>query len=267
MQPAPAAKGPDPSSRVYTLLVVDDQEDITQFLSESLKHDFKEILIAKNGVEALKVIRSNRPDAVISDVMMPRMDGYELCRTIKNDIAISHIPVVLLTAKTDEQSILTGYKTGADAYLPKPFDLEVVKQIVFNLLTTRQHVQEKYASPGSIPLPQEVTISYADESFLTKLNKFIEQHIDNPGLDISLIEKEMCMSRASLFNKMKALTGMGCNEYITKLRMEKAILLVKETTLSFTEISERVGYSTSSYFSSAFKMYTGMTPTQYRKSK
>lgn len=267
LQPAPAAKGPDPSSRVYTLLVVDDQEDITQFLSESLKHDFKEILIAKNGVEALKVIRSNRPDAVISDVMMPRMDGYELCRTIKNDIAISHIPVVLLTAKTDEQSILTGYKTGADAYLPKPFDLEVVKQIVFNLLTTRQHVQEKYASPGSIPLPQEVTISYADESFLTKLNKFIEQHIDNPGLDISLIEKEMCMSRASLFNKMKALTGMGCNEYITKLRMEKAILLVKETTLSFTEISERVGYSTSSYFSSAFKMYTGMTPTQYRKSK
>ena len=132
LQPAPAAKGPDPSSRVYTLLVVDDQEDITQFLSESLKHDFKEILIAKNGVEALKVIRSNRPDAVISDVMMPRMDGYELCRKIKNDIAISHIPVVLLTAKTDEQSILTGYKTGADAYLPKPFDLEVVKQIVFN---------------------------------------------------------------------------------------------------------------------------------------
>lgn len=266
--PAPTpTKNPERSTGTYTLLVVDDQEDITQFLSESLKHDFKEVLTARNGVEALKVIRNNRPDAVLSDVMMPRMDGYELCREIKSDIAISHIPVILLTAKTDEQSILTGYKTGADAYLPKPFDLEVVKQIVFNLLTTRQHVQEKYAVPGNVPLPQEVTISYADESFLTKLNKFIEQHIDNPQLDIALIETEMCMSRASLFNKMKALTGMGCNEYITKLRMEKAILLVKDTTLSFTEISERVGYNTSSYFSSAFKMYTGMTPTQYRKSK
>ena len=249
----------------YTILVVDDQESITQFLHDALKESFKEILTAKDGVEAMKVLQNNRPDAVISDVMMPRMDGYELCRRIKSDLNISHIPVLLLTAKTDEHSIQVGYKTGADAYLPKPFDLEVLKQIVLNQLNTRQRVQDKYSTPGVVPLPEEVTISYADETFLKKLNELIEQHIDNTSLDIALIEMEMGMSRASIFNKMKSLTGMGCNEYITKIRMEKAIRFVKESALSFTEISERVGYNTASYFSTAFKQYTGMTPTQYRK--
>ncbi|MDD6836115.1 MAG: response regulator, partial [bacterium] len=249
----------------YTILVVDDQESITQFLHDALKESFKEVLTAKDGVEAMKVLQNNRPDAVISDVMMPRMDGYELCRRIKSDLNISHIPVLLLTAKTDEHSIQVGYKTGADAYLPKPFDLEVLKQIVLNQLNTRQRVQDKYSTPGVVPLPEEVTISYADETFLKKLNELIEQHIDNTSLDIALIEMEMGMSRASIFNKMKSLTGMGCNEYITKIRMEKAIRFVKESALSFTEISERVGYNTASYFSTAFKQYTGMTPTQYRK--
>ena len=249
----------------YTILVVDDQESITQFLHDALKESFKEVLTAKDGVEAMKVLQNNRPDAVISDGMMPRLDGYELCRRIKSDLNISHIPVLLLTAKTDEHSIQVGYKTGADAYLPKPFDLEVLKQIVLNQLNTRQRVQDKYSTPGVVPLPEEVTISYADETFLKKLNELIEQHIDNTSLDIALIEMEMGMSRASIFNKMKSLTGMGCNEYITKIRMEKAIRFVKESALSFTEISERVGYNTASYFSTAFKQYTGMTPTQYRK--
>lgn len=255
----------DEVTKGCTLLIVDDQESISHFLKETLSESFKEVLTAKDGVEALKVLRDNHPDAVVSDIMMPRMDGYELCRQIKQDITISHIPVILLTAKTDERSVLMGYKTGADAYLPKPFDLEVLKQIIVNQLNRHQRIQDKVAMPGTTPLPQEITISYADEAFLTKMNKVIEQHISNNQLDISLLEKEMGMSRASLFNKMKALLGMGCNEYITKLRMEKAIRMVKESTLSFAEISEEVGYNTPSYFSSAFKQYTGMTPTQYRK--
>ncbi|MDD6891399.1 MAG: response regulator [Bacteroidales bacterium] len=264
---APGASTPPPAATAspFTLLVVDDQEDITSFLAESLQGDFQQVLTAKDGIEALKVLRGNRPDVVISDVMMPRMNGFDLCREIKGDINISHIPVILLTAKTDEQSVLTGYKTGADAYIPKPFDLQVLKQIAFNLLNARQRIQGKYSTPGAVPLPEEATISYADEAFLTKLNKVIEEHINNTDLGIGLLESEMAMSRASLFNKMKLLTGMGANEYITKIRLEKALQLVKGSTLSFTEISERVGYSSSSYFSSAFKQYTGMTPTQYRK--
>lgn len=263
MPAGPAAE--DTATAGYTLLAVDDQEDITRFIADALKDSFRQVLRAKDGIEALNSIRNNRPDVVISDVMMPRMDGYELCRQIKGDVTISHIPVVLLTAKTDEQSVMMGYKKGADAYIPKPFDIEMVKQVVFNLLNTRQRIQEKFAAPGAVPLPQEATISYADEAFLTKLNQLVEQHIANTDLDIALIEREMCMSRASLFSKMKVLTGMGCNEYITKMRMERATQLVRNSSLSFTEISERVGYSTASYFSSAFKQYTGMTPTQYRK--
>ena len=250
-----------------TILVVDDQEAITEFLQDALKDCFKQVLTAKDGVDALKVLRNNRPDAVVSDVMMPRMDGFELCRQIKQDLNISHVPVILLTAKTDDTSVRTGYKLGADMYLPKPFDLEVLKNILFNLLATRNRMQEKYAVGGPMPLPEEVTISYADEAFLTKLNQLIEKHIDNSALDVPMIESEMCMSRATLFNKMKALTGMGCNEYITKIRMERAIQLVTESKLTFVEISEKVGYNTASYFSTAFKQYTGMTPTQYRRSQ
>ena len=160
---------------------------------------------------------------------------------------------------------MISYKTGADAYLPKPFDVELMMQVVINLINCRRQILNKLKAPGQATLPQEITISYADENFLTKINQLIEQHLDDTQLDIALLESEMCMSRTSLFNKIKALTNMGCNEYITKQRMEKAIRLVKESTLSFGEISEKVGYSTPSYFSAAFKQFTGMTPTQYRK--
>lgn len=249
----------------YTVLVVDDQSSVTEIMQTTLAEHFKQVLTAKDGVEALKVLRSNRPDAVITDVKMPRMDGYELCRQIKQDITISHIPVVLMTDNTNRKRVMISYKTGADAYLPKPFDVELMMQVVINLINCRRQILNKLKAPGQATLPQEITISYADENFLTKINQLIEQHLDDTQLDIALLESEMCMSRTSLFNKMKALTNMGCNEYITKQRMEKAIRLVKESTLSFGEISEKVGYSTPSYFSAAFKQFTGMTPTQYRK--
>ena len=249
----------------YTVLVVDDQSSVTEIMQTTLAEHFKQVLTAKDGVEALKVLRSNRPDAVITDVKMPRMDGYELCRQIKQDITISHIPVVLMTDNTNRKRVMISYKTGADAYLPKPFDVELMMQVVINLINCRRQILNKLKTPGQATLPQEITISYADENFLTKINQLIEQHIDDTQLDIALLESEMCMSRTSLFNKMKALTNMGCNEYITKQRMEKAIRLVKESALTFAEISEKVGYSTPSYFSAAFKQFTGMTPTQYRK--
>ena len=253
------------ASTNFTLLVVDDQDSITQFLKDSLSETFKQVLIARDGVEALEMLHNNPIDAVVSDVMMPRMDGFELCSKIKKDLAISHIPVILLTAKTDDESMLLGYKTGADAYLPKPFDLDVLTQMILNQLKRQQLMQEKFASPGTTPLPQDATFSEADEDFMQRLNELIDRELDNPNLDVALLETEMGMSRASLFNKMKAITGMGCNEYVTKLRMEKAIQLVKWSTMTFTEIADRVGYSSASYFSSAFKQYTGMTPTQCRK--
>lgn len=249
----------------YTILVVDDNPDLTDFLKSSLREYFKRIIIAADGIEALQLIKSHTPDIIVSDVMMPRMNGYELCRNIKEDITISHIPILLLTARDDKQSQLSGYKNGADAYLTKPFEIEMLMELIRNRLRNRESTKKRYLNTGLIPTPEECTFSQADETFLLKLNKLIQENLDNNHLDITFICKEIGMSRASLYNKLKALTAMGANEYINKFRMEKAMMLITSTEMSFTEIAEKVGFTTSRYFSTAFKQYTGETPTQYKK--
>ena len=191
---------------------------------------------------------------------MPRMNGYELCKNIKEDIAISHIPVILLTARDDKQSQMSGYKNGADAYLTKPFEVEMLMEQIRNRLKNREHTKKRYLNAGLIPAPEESTFSQADETFLLKLNKIIQENLDSSRLDIPFICKEIGMSRASLYNKLKALTDMGANDYINK-----AILLITGTEMSFTEIAEKVGFTTSRYFSTTFKQYTGETPTQYKE--
>ncbi len=249
----------------YTILVVDDNPDLTDFLKKSLGEYFKRIVIASDGVEALQLIKSHAPDIIVSDVMMPRMNGYELCKNIKEDITISHIPIILLTARDDKQSQLSGYKNGADAYLTKPFEIEMLMEIVRNRLKNRESTKKKYLNAGLIPAAEESTFSQADETFLLKLNQIIQENLDSSGLDVTFICKEIGMSRASLYNKLKALTDMGANDYINKFRMEKAITLIIGTEMSFTEIAEKVGFTTSRYFSTAFKQYTGETPTQYKE--
>ena len=249
----------------YSVLVVDDNPDLTDFLKKSLGEYFKRVIIASDGMEALQLTRSHVPDIIVSDVMLPRMNGYELCKNIKEDITISHIPIVLLTARDDKQSQLSGYKNGADAYLTKPFEVEMLMEIIRNRLKNRESIKKRYLNTGLVPAPEESTFSQADETFLLKLNKIIQENLDNSNLDVTLICKEIGMSRASLYNKLKALTDMGANDYINKFRMEKAITLITHTDMSFTEITEKIGFTTSRYFSTAFKQYTGETPTQYKE--
>lgn len=248
----------------YTVLVVDDNPDLTDFLKKSLKDSFKRVLVASDGVEALQLIKSHAPDIVVSDVMMPRMNGYELCKNMKEDITISHIPIILLTARDDKQSQLSGYKNGADAYLTKPFEMEMLMELIRSRLKNRESIKKRYMNAGLLPAPEESTFSQADETFLLKLNKIIQENLDNSQLDVAFLCKEIGMSRASLYNKLKALTDMGANDYVNKFRMEKAITLITTTELSFTEIAEKVGFTTSRYFSTAFKQYTGETPTKYK---
>lgn len=253
------------NTKVYTLLVVDDNPDLIDFLRDTLKDSFKHIYTAADGVEALEVVRKDHPDIVVSDVMMPRMNGYELCKQIKEDIDISHIPVILLTARDDEQSQLHGYKIGADGYLTKPFEEEMLLELIRGRLRNREHTKSRYMNAGILPAPVESTFSQADETFLLKLNKIIMDNLSNPALDVAFLCREVGMSRAALYNKMKALTDVGANDYINKLRLERAILLITTTGLNFTEIAERTGFSTSRYFSTMFKQYTGETPTKFRE--
>lgn len=249
----------------YTLLIADDNSDLTNFLKEALTPYFKKIILAADGRQALQLTLSHHPDILISDVMMPRMNGYQLCQKLKGDLETSHIPIILLTAKSDNQSIESGYKTGADGYLSKPFEIEMLMALVKSRLKNREQVRRRYLTSGSLPLPEENTFSQVDEDFLLKLNEIIQQNMAESTLDVQLLCKQLAMSRASLYNKIKAITGISANEYINKLRMEKAVQLIRTTHKSFTEISEQVGFSTPSYFSTAFKQYTGLTPTQFKR--
>lgn len=253
------------STRNCSLLIVEDNEDLTAFLKESLQDHFKRIYTAPNGVEAYEIVQKECPDIVISDIMMPQMDGYTLCKYIKENIETSHIPVILLTARNDDRSRLLGYKNGADAYIAKPFDLDVLSEQASSILYNRESIRQRYLHTGVIPVPEETTFSNADEKFLLRLNKIIIENLDNPQLDVLFLCNEIAMSRSSLYNKLKVLTNLGVNDYINKLRMEKAISLIATTDMTITEIAENLGFSTLRYFSTTFKQYTGKAPSVYKE--
>ena len=249
----------------FCVLVVDDSPEMLDFLKESLKDYFKEVYSASDGEEALKILKKHLPDIVVSDIMMPKMNGYELCKYIKSNIDYSHIPVVLLTARNEEQSLKLGYKIGANAYVPKPFDLETLIEILRSKLKQKEDIKQRYSQAILLPEPKDTTFSAMDENFLLKLNKIINENISNPELGVPFICQEIGLSRTSLYNKLKVVTGMGLNDYINKIKLEKAIALIKSSDMSFAEIADLTGFSTARYFSTTFKQYTGYTPTDYKE--
>ena len=206
-----------------------------------------------------------QPDIVVSDVMMPRMDGFEFCRKLKGNLEVSHIPVILLTARTDQSSAIQGYKEGADFYLPKPFDLEFLLAIARNILKNREAVKLRYKEGKELISPKEDTISNADEMFMKKLNGLISEHLDNPELDVNFVATHMAMSRASLYTKLKALTDVSIGDYINKFRMARVIELLADKDLTILEVSERAGFTNQRYFSTVFKQIYGTTPSKYRQ--
>lgn len=249
------------------VLVVDDNQDMIDYLSSALSPYFQEILTASTGVEALEICRQSMPDVVVSDIQMPEMNGYELCKQIKEDFSVSHIPVLLLTARTDEESKSFGYKNGADNYLTKPFEISTLYTAVLSLLKNRERTKREYAEAGNMPLPtpKESTFSPVDEKFLEKLNKVIMDNLTNSDLGVAFLCSEMCISRASLYNKLKALTGMGSNSYVSKIRIEQAVKLLKTTDLSINDIADAVGFSSSRYFDRVFKETMGCSPSQFKE--
>lgn len=249
----------------YTVLVVDDNEELVDYMAEELGKRFKRVLTAYDGQTAYQIVCDENPDILVSDVMMPGMNGYELCKAIKENISISHIPVILLTARNDDESRKYGYMLGADSYLEKPFEMEQLVEKILNKLYNRLQIQKHYHQMGLQPIAIENELSKADALFMEKLHQTIIDHLDNPQLDIPYLCNLIGISRASLYNKLKAIADMGANDYINKIRIERAMQLIKETNLNFTEISEKVGFASPRYFSTVFKQYTGKTPTQFKK--
>lgn len=249
----------------YSVLIVDDEAELRNFLQETLKEKFKYVYTAEDGVQALEICRNNQPDIIVSDIMMPRMDGYNLCKSIKDDIEISHIPVILLTARYDQNSMLEGYKQGADFYIPKPFDTEFLFTIICKLLRFKETICQRYKEGNENPSPQEATISRSDENFLIKFNDVIYQNLSNPALSIKFLTIAMSMSRTTLYSKVKVLTGLGINDYINRLRIEKATELLIHSDFNINEISDEVGFTYPRYFSTVFKQIKGVTPTQFKE--
>lgn len=254
------------TTHLYSLIIVEDNNDLQEFLRETFEKEFQTIYTASDGEEALQIINDKMPDIIISDVMMPRMDGYTLCQQVKSSILTSHIPIILLTARCDTDSTMTGYKIGADAYVPKPFDVEFLQTMLHNLLQNREALKKRYRENfihiSTAELPLQTTCR--DEEFLVKLNRLISENLSSKEINVKYLTEQMGMSRTPLYNKLKALTNMGVNDYINQLKIEKAAILLTQTSLSIVEISEEVGFEYQKYFSTLFKQIKGVTPTQYR---
>jgi signal transduction histidine kinase/CheY-like chemotaxis protein/ligand-binding sensor domain-containing protein/AraC-like DNA-binding protein len=249
---------------IYTVLIVDDNVEFQRYLESEFQPLFKQVLKAKNGKEALDVLRNSQPDILISDVMMPVMNGYQLCKEVKAKIDISHIPVILLTAKNDNESRKIGYKLGADFYLSKPFDIELLISVIQNQLKRKEIIKRKYQQEVAPLAPEQSTISNADERFMIKLNSLIKENYGNSDFDVAVIVDHLAMSRASLYSKMKNITGLGINDYINKCRITAACSLLKETDKSISDIAFEAGFTSQRYFSTVFKQAMQKTPRDYR---
>lgn len=248
-----------------SLLLVDDEPDLLAYLKDELSGTAKNIYLAKNGVEAVTVLKNHNVGLVVSDVMMPEMDGFALCRYIKTNVAISHIPVILLTARADENSRILGYKNGADDYITKPFNIITLEKTVNSLLKSRSSVREQFNKADQLaPIAIDSAFSSADEAFIRKLSKYVNDNISNPDFDISLLVDQMQMSRTLLYTKVKALTGLNIQGYITKARMDNAIRLLWKTDLSMADIATECGFNSAAYFSTSFKAFTGKTPSEFK---
>lgn len=254
----------DDASKKPALLIVEDDPEMQAFIVRHMAPAYRTVT-ADNGRLALERLAKNEPfDLILSDVMMPEMDGFELCRRVKSDLQYSHIPVLLLTAKTDVASKVEGLGTGADIYVEKPFSLEYLRASISALLSNRELVRRHFLES---PFAKSETLTYskADENFMCKLDQYIMQHLEQAELSVKEMAEEMCMSSSNLFRKLKAITGKSPNEYLRIKRLKKAAELLQQNEYGVTEISLLVGFSSSTYFSSCFKKQFGVTPTDFRE--
>lgn len=248
----------------YTVLVVEDNIELLEFLKETLQATFKSVYIAKNGEKALEMALKYTPDIILSDIMMPKMNGYELCVNIKRDINVSHIPVILMTAKDESDTRKFGYKLGADGYLPKPFDIDELVSILRNQLHSREIVRQRYSDTAIGGLESSTTFSNIDEQFLLKLNSFIRDNISDTDLSSTMLVDHMCMGRTSFYDKVRALTSMGVMEYVNKHRMMIAAERLCNTNKTISQVAESVGCFDGKYFGKIFKKEFGLAPREYR---
>ncbi|WP_346860193.1 two-component regulator propeller domain-containing protein [uncultured Draconibacterium sp.] len=243
------------------MLVVDDNPDVRQFISSHFNSSYK-IIEAKNGDEGWELALKAIPDIVISDILMPVSNGYELCKRIKNDERTSHIPVLLLTAMHSKENEIKGLTTGADDYITKPFDLSVLQVKVENVLSIRESLKQKYT--GTVVLePKNVVITSHDEKFLQRAIEIVEENISDSELDIENFSVKVGVSRMQLYRKLHALTDMTVKEFIRHIRLKRASQLLSQNKMNISEVAYEVGFKDLSHFRKCFKREFGMSASEY----
>ncbi len=253
-------KSQSSDSKSVTILIVEDNIELQNYLKTELQKLYH-IKTASDGSEGLKVALETLPDLIISDVMMPMIDGFELCKSIKSDVRTCHIPVLMLTAKSNADEQVKGIDLGADAYITKPFNMQLLKSKLQQLLQSRQIIFNKYFNDISETKLSKAT-SALDKDFVRNMLKIIHQRIGDTKLNVETLSDALFLSRSQLYRKTKALTGMSVNEFIRKIRLEEAKKLIENGNINISEVCYGVGFSSPSYFSKCFKEQFGMLPTQ-----
>ncbi len=249
------------SNEAPLILIVEDNDSLRTFIRENLEQEYR-IMEAENGKEAYAKVMETEPDLIISDVMMPEMNGLELCRAIKTDSRISHVPIILLTALDTVKDQLTGYKMGADDYISKPFNPSLLDVRVKNLIQIRMGLKKRFQIEISLE-PRDITIASPDEKLLVKAMKVIEENLSDPDFTVEKLSEEIGMSRVHLYRKIKALTDQTATEFIRTIRLKQAAKLLLQKKLTVSEICFLVGFKNPVSFGRSFKTHFGETPTDY----
>ena len=255
------------------VLVIEDNDEIREYISSSLSSEYT-IITAANGNEGLEAAFDEIPNIIVSDIMMPEMDGFELCRRVKEDVRTSHIPVILLTAKDSIQDKEEGYESGADSYLTKPFSAKLLKSRIQNLLDSRRKLAQQIAihtkeveSEDAKVFGESPKMNKLDKEFLNKLILIIEENMEQEKIDVSFIKDKMFMSHSTFYRKVKGLTGLTANEFIRKYKLKKGLELLQTGKHNISEVAYLTGFNDVPYFRACFKEEFGMTPSDYLKQR
>ena len=251
---------PDESPK-FRILLIEDNADMRTYIRENLKPCYM-LIEAMNGRQGIAFTTRKNPDLIISDIMMPEMDGYQVCRMLKSDIRTSHLPIILLTARAEMQDKLKGLEAGADDYIAKPFAIDELLIRVKNLIEQRQILRERFSREALFGV-DKISSNRTDEKFLENIRKIIYKHIDDPGFTVQMLSNALGMSRTTLHAKLKALTGMSPHHFIRMLRLKRAAILLREKTASVTEVAYEVGFKSLSHFTKVFREQFSENPSRF----
>jgi DNA-binding response OmpR family regulator len=232
-----------------------------QYLRNNLSESYR-ILIAENGDKGISLAMSKLPDLIVSDVMMPGMDGFTVCEKIKTDTRTSHIPLILLTARADAESRITGLETGADDYIAKPFDIKELRVRIHNLIEQRNLLRKKFSQQTTF-IPEDIATNRIDQSFLKRAKGIIERHLSDSDFTIEQFANEIGFSRIHLYRKIHALTDHSTQDFIRIIRLQKAAYLLTHSEATVSEIAYEVGFNNLSYFTRRFHEHFGVIPSKF----